>query len=114
MSFFDSDIVTKEIKEIDDLQKKLFRKMSKLPSLEQNELIEYFEDMIDLIEKQKLFYVRLQLSDNKEAAEAKTRIADVACFLGGRPDMNPIALYDDYLKRLREMKENAEKGILDY
>lgn len=114
MSFFESELVANELKEIDRLQTKLVRMLPKLPSLDQDELVEYFDGMIELLEKQKLFYVRLQLSDSKEAVDAKQKLVEMAALLGGDPKIDPGSLYSSYLTRLHEMRDMAKKGILDY
>jgi hypothetical protein len=91
MSFFDSEIVQKEIEDISDLQKTLTRDIFKFPSMTKEEKQEHMEVLEQLLEKQQLLYTRLSLSDDPKAIEMKKQVVESSRLLGfGNADINTI------------------------
>jgi hypothetical protein len=91
MSFFDSEIVQKELEDISDLQKTLTRDIFKFPSMTKEEKQEHMEVLEQLLEKQQLLYTRLSLSDDPKAIEMKKQVVESSRLLGfGNADINTI------------------------
>lgn len=80
--FFQSEIVREAIKEMEEIQQKIIEETFKAPMMDREEKHEHVELMRTFLEKQKLLYFRLSLSDDPEALEMKARIEDAAKFLG--------------------------------
>lgn len=74
--FFKSALVRKEMAEMQEIYEDCIRKANRLPNLSPLERREYILKVKELIEKQKLFYVRISLSapDYPELSEFKTRV----------------------------------------
>ena len=77
MSFFDSDVVRAEMTEISELQEDVYRNVFKFPSMNKEEKKFHVGMLERLLDKQKVLYTRLSLSDDPEAKEMKERIDEV-------------------------------------
>lgn len=113
MSFFDSEIVRNEAKEITELQQEVMRFLPSLMILPRDEKLECIDTMITLIEKQKIFYNRISLSDDPRATDLKEQFIQAARVLGMTitgGNMNQI--YDEFSKSMQELKDQVLDGTL--
>lgn len=106
--FFKSELVRGDIQEMADLQQFCMRSMVAFPVLSPEKKMEYFNVMETLIEKQKIFYARLKLSDDPEAIEMAESMRDAILLMGASPDSNISAMFDDLLTKVKMMKEKLE------
>lgn len=116
MSFFNSEIVRKEADEITTLQQEILKIIPNLPDLEKNDRISYLDKMIHLIEKQKIFFTRISLSDDPSAIELKEQFINAARMLGmmrtidTNIDMNQI--YNNFLDSMQELRQQTIDDII--
>lgn len=106
--FFKSEMVRGDIQEMAELQQFCMRSMVAFPVLPPEKKMEYFNVLETLIEKQKIFYARLSLSDDPEAIEMAESMRDAVVMLGASPNDNIIEMFDDLLKKVGLMKEKLE------
>ena len=106
--FFKSEMVRGDIQEMAELQQFCMRSMVAFPVLSSEKKMEYFNVMETLIEKQKIFYSRLKLSDDPEAIEMAESMRDAIILMGASPDANISAMFDDLLTKVKMMKEKLE------
>jgi hypothetical protein len=106
--FFKSELVRGDIQEMAELQRFCFQSMVAFPVLSPTKKMEYFEVMEQLIEKQKIFYNRLCLSDDPEATEMAENMRQAVVMLGATPDDNINIMYDDLLDKVTKMKQELE------
>lgn len=106
--FFKSEMVRGDIQEMAELQQFCMRSMVAFPVLPPEKKMEYFNVLETLIEKQKIFYARLSLSDDPEAIEMAESMRDAVVMLGASPNDNIIEMFDDLLKKVGMMKEKLE------
>ena len=66
-NFFDSEIVKKELVEINKLQEQVYSRAFGYPFMSQEDKVEHIDKLVTLLEKQKVMYTRLSLSDSPEA-----------------------------------------------
>ena len=92
MSFFDSEVVRAEMTEITELQDEVYKNVFKFPSMDDEEKLQHINLLQRLLQKQKILYTRLSLSDDPEAKEMKKKIMDSATLMGlpSGVDMNVI------------------------
>ena len=109
MSFFDSDIVRNEMLEINSLQQRVYDNVFEYPSMSKERKMEHIEVLQELLEKQKVLYVRLSLSDDPEAKEMKERIVDSAKMMGLQEGMDISYMFGNMEKLLETMKEEIDK-----
>ena len=104
-NFFTSEMVRGELQEITDLQMYCVRASSMLPALSPERLLEYYDVLMTLIDKQKTFYARLSLSDDPEAKEMANLMRDMTIMLGANPNESIYSMFDDLVSRVQEMKQ---------
>ena len=108
MSFFNSEIVKKEMKDIETLQKQLTRSVLRFPIMSKTEKLEHVNLLSDLLEKQKILYTRVSLSDDPEAIEMKNRIVESSKLLGYGDATNMSVVFDNMQKVIQKIKREAE------
>lgn len=107
-NFFKSEMVRGDLQEMAELQKFCFQSMVAFPVLPPEKKMEYFNVLETLIEKQKIFYTRLKLSDDEEAQEMVESMKQSAVMLGANPNLDMNGIFDDLLKKVHEMKRQLE------
>jgi hypothetical protein len=109
MSFFDSEVVRSEMAEISELQEEIYGSVFKFPMMSKEDKIKHVELLDRLLNKQKVLYTRLSLSDDPEAQEMKQRIMNSAQLMGlpAKVDMNVI--FNNMTKMLDMMKDHIDK-----
>lgn len=80
--FFNSEIVKEIMNELADMQEKLAGQVFVLPFMNQDEKREHLKLMRNFLEKQKLLFFRMSLSDDPDAQETKERILESAKMFG--------------------------------
>ena len=92
MSFFESDVVREEMTEIMELQEEVYNKIFMFPTMEMDDKIEHVDKLERLMEKQKILYTRLSLSDDPQAKMMKENITKAAVMMGmpKNVDMNVV------------------------
>jgi len=106
--FFKSEMVRGDLQRMSDLQQYCVKAMVAFPALSPDKKLEYFGVLEQLIEKQKIFYARLKLSDDPEALEMAENMKMSAVMLGANPDSNLITMFDSLLEKISVMKEKLE------
>ena len=92
MSFFNSDIVRSEMAEIQELQEEIYEQVMKFPYMNNADKAYHIELLEKLIDKQKIMYARLSLSEDPEAKRMKKEITESAAMMGlpQNVDMNIV------------------------
>ena len=113
MSFFNSEIVRKEAQEISLKQQEILNRMPFIPMMDTDDRVNFFDSMIDLIDRQKIFYMRLNLSDDPMALEMKEQFRKSAMMLG--MDMRKTSMmeiYDGFKKNMENLRQQVLDGDL--
>jgi hypothetical protein len=113
MSFFDSDVVRAEMTEISELQDDVYRNVFKFPSMNSEEKLFHIGMLEKLIEKQKVLYTRLSLSDDPEAKMMKQKIVDSASMMGLPPNVDMQTIFNNMSKMLDVMREKIDEDGSD-
>lgn len=108
MSFFKSDIVRGDIQEMLELQQFCFRSAMNFVLLEDERKMQYFEALETLIDKQKVFYARVKLSDDPEAKSVIETMKQGVIMLGAEPDTSIESMFDQLLLKVQRMKQQLE------
>jgi len=110
MSFFDSDIVRNEMLEINSLQQRVYDNVFEYPLMSKDKKLEHIEVLQELLEKQKLLYVRLSLSDDPEAKELKSRIEESVIMMGISNESNVNVVFDNLTRMVESMKNEINRA----
>jgi hypothetical protein len=106
MSFFDSEIVKKELEDIYQMQLKMGKELFRFPNMPKEEKAEHMEMLSNLLEKQQLLYTRLSSSDDPKAIEMKKQIQESSKLLGfGNADIHSI------FRSMKMTIENLKSGV---
>ena len=108
-SFFQSELVRGDIQEMATLQEYCFRCATNLALLDKERKLEYFEALRKLIEKQKIFYTRLSLSEDPEAKSVIDNMRNAIVMLGGNSKLTVLDMFDDLLKKITLFENHLEK-----
>ena len=110
MSFFKSDIVQKEMEDIDRLQNEVYDSTFLFSSMTKYDRIKHVELMEKLLQKQETLYSRLTLSDDPKAKEMKDSIIDAAISMGFPEDINPLDIFKNMSKIIENMKNSINNS----
>ena len=108
MSFFDSDVVRAEMTEISELQEDVYKSVFQFPSMNTDEKLFHVALLEKLLDKQKVLYTRLSLSDDPEAQEMKQRIVESASMMGLPPNVDMNTIFTNMQKMLVAMREQID------
>ena len=108
--FFQSELVRGDIQEMAALQEFCFRSAVNLALLDKERKLEYFDALRTLLEKQKIFHARLQLSDDPEAKQVEENMKQAVIMLGGNHKLSIQAMFDDLLQKVNEFEAAVKNG----
>ena len=108
MSFFKSDVVRAELAEISELQDEVYNNVFKFPSMPKEDKQYHVEVLERLIEKQKILYTRLSLSNDPEAQKMKDTILRGAKDMGLPENIDMNLVFDDIYKMVDVMKKQID------
>jgi hypothetical protein len=109
MSFFNSEVVRAEMTEIGELQEEVYQNVFKFPSMSKEEKLKHVNILERLLDKQKVLYTRLSLSDDPEAIQMKERITESASMMGLPPNVDMNVIFNNMSQMLDVMKQQIDK-----
>jgi hypothetical protein len=107
VTFFSSDIVRTELKEIGFLQQKISSNILSFQQMTREEKLDHIKMLEELLEKQRILYTRLSLSDDSSAIEMKNRLDESMEFLGLSSEIK----INDVFKSMIELIEDAKRQL---
>lgn len=109
MSFFESEVVRAELTKIQELQDSVYINIFTFTAMSREKKLKHVEMLEELLDKQKILYTRLSLSDDPEAKEMKERILDSAKTMGLPPDVDMNVVFSNMSKMIIVMKDQIDK-----
>ena len=103
-SFFDSELVQKEMENITKLQDEVYKRVFEFPTMNKQDKLDHVEKLSSLLVKQQILYTRLKLSDDPEAKKMREEIIDNARELGFSQDVDISYVFSNITKVLGQMK----------
>tara|TARA_B100000700_G_scaffold156768_1_gene174016 strand:- start:250 stop:585 length:336 start_codon:yes stop_codon:yes gene_type:complete len=111
MTFFDSEVVRAEMTEINELQEEVYGNIFKFPQMKLEDQ-KYHVDILErLLDKQRVLYTRLSLSDDPQAKEMKKRILESAAVMGLPSNVDMTILFDTMSKAVSLMRQQINDKI---
>ena len=107
--FFQSEVVRAEMAEIAELKEEVYNNVFKFPSMSVEDQKYHVEVLERLIDKQKIVYTRLSLSDDPEAQEMKKRITESAAMFGLPDNVDMNLLFNNMSQALELMKNHIDR-----
>ena len=107
--FFESEIVQDELNEINKMQEEVYGNMMSFNDLDLDEKIEHIEHLSELLDKQKVMYTRLALSDDPQAVEMKEKLRQSVTMLGFPEGTDISVLFDSMRQTIESLKQNVDR-----
>tara|TARA_R100000664_G_C2742199_1_gene130465 strand:- start:581 stop:925 length:345 start_codon:yes stop_codon:yes gene_type:complete len=108
MSFFDSDIVRAEMAEIHELQEEVFDNVMKFQYMNDSDKLHHINVLEKLIEKQKIVYARLSLSDDPDAKKMKEEILKSAIMMGLPRNVDVNLMFNQMSEMMKVMRQQLD------
>ena len=105
--FFDSEIVRESLQDINDLQTELYSQLGDFSALDSEDRVEHIDKLTELLEKQKLMYTRLSLSDDPKAKDLKKQLEQSVMVMGFPPGTSIQVLFDGMQSTIDHLKKKC-------
>ena len=106
--FFDSEIIKKELKEINDLQRLVYYKAASFGVLNREDKLEHIEMLSDLLEKQRVMYTRMSLSDDPQAVKMKNELLKSVELMGFPEGTDMLLLFSGMSNTIENLKNSID------
>ena len=103
--FFKSDIIQEELEEINDLQEENYGSILTFHTMDRETRLEHVEKLKVLLEKQRIMYTRLSLSDDPQAVEMKENLRKSVAMMGFPPETDMSMLFNSMKATIDALKE---------
>ena len=103
--FFQSEVVRAEMAEVAELQEEVYNNVFKFPTMPKEDKQYHIDCLERLIEKQKVLYTRLSLSDDPMAKQMKENILKGASDMGLPTNVDMNLVFNDIYKMVDVMKK---------
>ena len=103
--FFKSDIIKEELNDINKIQEKIYGSLLAFGSMSREDKLEHVDLLTDLLEKQKVMYTRLSLSDDPEAVEMKENLRKSVAMMGFPPETDMQFLFNSMSATVKSLRD---------
>ena len=110
MSFFQSPVVRAEMAEISELQQEVYSNIFKFPSMKKEDQLYHVEILERLLEKQKVLYARLSLSDDPDAKKMKENILESALMMGVPSNVDMGSIFNQMSDMVGVLKNQIDNN----
>ena len=107
--FFDSEMIQNELNEINELQKFIYGSILTFGRMPREGKLEHIDKLTQLLEKQRIMYTRLSLSDDPQAVEMKENLKKSVAIMGFPPDTDMNLLFNSMNKTIESLKEFIDR-----
>ena len=108
MSFFDSEVIRAAMAEIQALQEEVYSNVFKFPTMNKEDQLYHVDILEQLLEKQRVMYTRLSLSDDPQAQEMKNNITQGAQQMGLPTNVDMHVLFQNMGQMVELMKNQLD------
>lgn len=108
MSFFESEVVRAEMTEIAELQEEVYSSVFNFPRMNKEDRLEHVQLLERLLEKQKVLYTRLSLSDDPAAVRMKKQIIHSAQAMGLPENIDMNVIFNNMTRVIEVMKQSID------
>ena len=106
--FFKSEIVQDELNEINELQQEIYGKIMNIANLSREDRTEHIEKLKILLEKQRVMYTRLALSDDPLAKKMKKQLEDSVQIMGFPAGTDIQILFDGMKQTIDNLSQHVD------
>ena len=113
MSFFDSEVVRAEMAEIAELQDEVYSNVFKFPAMTQEDQLYHVTILEKLLNKQRVLYTRVSLSDDPDAKIMKDKIVESASMMGLPRGTDMSVVFNNMSSMIQVMKKTIDEDSDD-
>ena len=106
--FFESEIIQEELGEINEMQEKIYGSLMTFSSMSSEEKLEHIDLLTTLLEKQRVMYTRLSLSDDPQAIEMKENLRKSVALMGFPPETDMQTLFDSMNATIKSLRDYVD------
>ena len=110
MSFFNSEMVQKDMDEIAEIQRKIVKEIPSFFAMDVEEKLAHINLLDELLEKQQILYTRLTLSDDPDAIKMKEQMVESAKILGFGPTPDITMVFSSMRQTIDGLRKTALRG----
>ncbi len=103
--FFESEIIQDELNDINEMQEKIYGSLLTFGQMSRDEKLEHIEMLTDLLDKQRVMYTRLSLSDDPQAVEMKENLRKSVAMMGFPPETDMQVLFNSMHATIKSLKD---------
>tara|TARA_B100001996_G_scaffold361120_1_gene327625 strand:+ start:419 stop:751 length:333 start_codon:yes stop_codon:yes gene_type:complete len=107
-NFFDSEIVREELQNINGLQEGIYNSGFSFDTMSREEQVEHIENLTELLNKQRIMYTRLSLSDDPDAKKMKLQLENSISSLGFPPGTDISVLFNGMMNTIESLKQRID------
>ena len=96
--------------EISELQEEVYTNIFKFPSMKKEDQLYHVDILNRLIEKQKILYARLSLSDDPDAKKMKENIIESASMMGTPSSTDMSKVFEQMGQMVQTLKTQIDKN----
>ena len=106
--FFDSEIVQDELREINDLQQEIYGDLTDFPTLPDEKKKAHILKLTELLERQRVMYTRLSLSEDEEAKALKKQLEMSVVMLGFPEGTDISVLFSGMQQTIEKLRQYVD------
>ena len=106
--FFESENVQDELNEINELQQEIYGKIMNITNLSREDQTEHIEKLKVLLDKQRVMYTRLALSDDPLAKQMKKQLEDSVQLMGFPQGTDIQILFDGMKQTIDNLSQHVD------
>ena len=106
--FFNSEIVQDELREINKLQESVYGDLYDFPSLSKEDKKEHIDKLTELLERQRVMYTRLSLSDDESAKKLKEQLQQSVQVMGFPPGTDINVLFSGMTQTIEKLRQYVD------
>ena len=106
--FFDSKIVQKELQEINELQMSIYKNAMKFGTFSREDKVDHIDKLTELLERQRVMYTRITLSDDQEAKDLKKHLQKSVELMGFPEGTDMLLLFSGMSNTIENLKKSID------
>ena len=106
--FFNSDIVREELQEINELQMSIYENAMKFGTFSRDDKVDHIERLTELLERQKVMYTRISLSNDPEAVDLKNPLQKSVELMGFPEGTDMLLLFSGMSNTIENLKKSID------
>ena len=107
--FFESELIQEELKNINKLQEEIYENVLSFGIMDRETKLEHIDKLQILLEKQKVMYTRLSLSDDPQAVEMKENLRKSVALMGFPPETDVQNLFNSMSATIESLKAYVDE-----